>query len=205
MSIISVANFKILSIIPVTFYTASSSSCLLTSLLNHHKKQNLLNLIYEHDQFMMKEFQIILNYEKIHKNMKICFTFFFILAVGSTISFFYSIYTINPEYLIYTIQIHIPNHIIYMQAFQIFIFLRGIELRLHLLKSCVFEDKKMELKKSLLNIYDICKELYNCLGITCFLCCSNIFMLILINMYWFFLMCFNFSQTSVLGEFCETF
>jgi hypothetical protein len=190
-----------LSIFLVTFYTTSSSSCFLTSLINHRKKQNLLNLIYEHDKFMMEEFEILLNYEKIHNFLSNCFKIFITVSTASVLSFFYSMFTVNPEYLIYTIQIHIPNHIIYMQAFQIFTFLRGIELRLKLLKSCDFEDKKMELKKSLLNIYDICKELYNCLGITCFLSCSNIFTVILINMYWFFLMCFNFSQSSVLGEF----
>lgn len=147
----------------------------------------------------MDQFKISLNYDRIHRQMKYNFIFFWTLATGSALSFFYSMYSVNPDYLIYTVQILIPNHIIYMQAFQIFVFLRGIELRLHLFKFCDFEGKKLEVKQSLQNIFGIYKELYDCIGITCFLSCFNIFMVILINLYWLFLMYFNFNQSSLLG------
>lgn len=185
----------------VTLHTACSLSAFLTTLLSHSKKQNILALIFDYDAFVEQNFNSQLNYQKIHTQMKYCFIIFWILMFTCFISFCSSVAIMDPLYLFYTIQIHIPNHIACMQAFELFIFLRGIEARLELILSCNFNDRKVILKQSLYQIFVIWKEIYKSIGLAIFLNIMNVFAAFLMNSFWFFMMCIKSNNGSFLGEF----
>lgn len=184
----------------VSLYTLSTSSCIWTTLLNHKEKRHVLNLIYQHDRFMKKNFKTFLNYKSDNTKLSYGFVLFWIILIFCFISFNYSMLSINVNNIYYNIQIHIPNHVVFLQGFQLFIFLRGIEVRLERVRNCVAEDKKRDIAKSILVIFTIWKKFYKCMGVAFFVICLNMYAIILINLYWMGMMILNVGQSTLFGK-----
>lgn len=149
---------------------------------------------------MQKILKAPLNYKSIHSKLSFGFVLFWILLISCFISFNYSFVAIDFNYIYYDIQIHIPNHVVFLQGFQLFIFLYGIDVRLDRVRNCVAEDNKLALVKSIQDIFSIWRKLYSCMGATFFIIILNMYAIILINLYWMGMMILDIGQSTLFGK-----
>lgn len=171
-------------IITVTSYTLAALSCVLSSLNNQQKKQKLFKSFSVHDEFMKKNFSATLKYDKINKNLQFKFIFLWLMVITSYIMIIAIMYIDIPLYTIYLVQIEVPNHLIHMQSFQIYIFMRGIERRLHLISMCQFDNIGVDVQICLHQIFTIWKSFYDCMSTTLLMCLLQLYSALLINLYW---------------------
>lgn len=128
-------------------FTAAVASTLLCSISKHKEKLLLVESFNEFDDFVSKHFSGQLNNKKIIKNIQRVFAVGWMMSVIAISLFIVSSYNTNLAMFLFGIQISIPNHIVHIEAFQLLMFVSGIQTRLKLISDELKNLRKENVSK----------------------------------------------------------
>ena len=184
----------------MTSYTAAAEACIASSLKNQSKKRQLTVTLSQLDEFMSRHLGQKLDYRKRHKAIELDFIILWSLEVFCSIYTTISLSRFGLLYSIYIAEIMVPNHLLHMQCFQIYIFTSAIERRLNLITFCSHRRNVADVRRSLQPIFAVWKNFYECVELSLLLCMMELFLSLLINLFWLGLTGPNNEFDKVFGE-----
>lgn len=188
-------------------YTVAVGSSLRFSITNHEYKVKVIRAFSEFDVSMSK-----LDYKKFNKNCAKRFVILLLLSIITTSLFLISCWSPVITDKLYALHITILSHIIHVEAFQIYIFAKGIQIRLEIVSnkfevSCEPEDSEVEkclsLKESLIKLYEVNQQFKDCFKIPLLFNLMELYAAILINMFWLCMALLGISFAHVSGKYIQ--
>lgn len=191
-------------------YTSAVASSIYCSLAKHVEKLEILTSFKDFDQLIAPKRRIkTKNYVEMNKSILKSFIMFWSLSVFASLVFLINACTADPELFIYASKIIVLNHVVHIEAFQIFVFVKGIQNRFQFISE---EFKRLsksvkpkseglqELQNLLLKLCDINQQFNKCFELPLFFNMMELYSSVLLNVYWLGKAYLGYSYAFVSGK-----
>lgn len=190
-------------------YTVAVGSSLRFSITNHEFKVKVIRAFCEFDGSSTNVSMSKLDYTELNKDCAKRFVILLLLSIISSSLFLIACWGPTITAKLYALHITILSHIIHVEAFQIFIFAKGIQIRLEIIinkfdVSCEPANSEVtncsSLKEPLIKLYEVNQQFNDCFKIPILFNLMELYAAILINMFWLCMALLGISFAHVSGK-----
>lgn len=193
-------------------YSSAVASCIYCSLKKCEDKLELFQSFYEFDRLIANQRELRWSCLKFIKRIEITFFIFWSISIAASATFVINDVLVDFQLFAYAIKIVVMNHIIHIEMFQIFTFVKGIQHRLKIIsKEFMRLDKSVrrqtesliELQNIFLKLFTTNQQLNSCFELPLIVNMMGLHSSILLNVYLMGKAYFEYPFAFVSGEtFC---
>lgn len=175
------------------------------------EKLEVLNSFMKFDDVMTKVLKRRQNYEKVNRRSTILFIFFLIASLINFIKLVESFSIFPSNFFAYLCLTSFLNHLVHTEAFQLYVFVKAIQVRLKILQKEIERASESSLDFELLfqiegsfaEIFDMNQKINNCFKVPLMFNLMDLYSTFIINSYWMVMSLWS-SQGKISGKFMSS-